>query len=135
MDGGRLVMNRGGETMNRVECWQIQPARSFMPVWSLCDGKPINPDEPYYFKQATWFTNGVAISSNGKLVATAESRSAGTSGGQPLIVLRQGNSGKVIVELGRSATSFETRLAVAADGLAVYVWDNRMLERCLSQHL
>jgi len=128
-DGGQLVMNRGGAGLNRVECWKIRPAGAFVSMWSICDGKPINPDEPYLFNQATWFTNGVAIGRDGKTVATAESRSAGSSGIEPLIVLRHGASGKAIAELGKSATSFDTRLAVAPDGHAVYAWNNRVLER------
>jgi WD40 repeat protein len=109
-DGGQLVMNRGGGGWNRVECWKVRPAGSFVAMWSILDGEPIDPNEPYLLNQATWFTNGVAISRDGKKVATAENRSAGTSGSEPLIVLRQGTSGKAIAELGKSATSFDTRL-------------------------
>jgi WD40 repeat protein len=128
-DGGRLVMNRGGAGFNRVESWKIRSSGSFLAVWSLCDGEPIDPYEPYLFNQAAWFTNGVAISRDGKMVTTAESRSAGASGVNPLIVLRHGASGKAIAELGKSATSFDGRLAVALDGRAVYAWDSRVLER------
>ena len=127
--GDRLVMSRGGAGFNRVECWEILPAGSFVPVWSIQDGEPVTPDEPYLLNQATWFTNGVAIGVDGKTIATAESRSAGTSGIEPLITLRDGATGQVLGELGQSATSFDTRLAVAPDGRAVYVWDNRVLER------
>jgi WD40 repeat protein len=128
-DGGRLVMNRGGAGSNRVESWKIRPAGSFVAEWSIRDGEPIDPEEPYVLHQATWFTNGVAIGRDGKMVVTAESRSAGTSGVEPLLVLRHGASGKAIAELGKSATSFDARLAIAPDGRAVYVWDNRVLER------
>jgi WD40 repeat protein len=45
------------------------------------------------------------------------------------MVLRNGASGKAVAELGRSATDFDTRLAVAHDGRAVYAWDKQVLER------
>jgi WD40 repeat protein len=128
-DGEKLVMNRGGGGLNRVECWKIRPAGSFVAMWSIRDGKPVDPDEPYLLNQAKWFTNGVAIGRDGNLVATAESRSFGSSGPEPLIVLRNGANGKAIAEFGKSVTSFDTRLATAPNSKAIYVWDNRVLER------
>ena len=128
-DGGRLVMSRGGAGMNRVECWEIRPAGHLVPLWSIRDGELIAPDEPYLLNQATWFTNGVAIAPDGKTVAAAESRSAGSSGVEPLVVLRDGTTGRAVADLGHSATSFDTRLAVAAGGRTLFTWDNRMLEQ------
>jgi WD40 repeat protein len=128
-DGSRLLMSRGGAGSNRVECWEIRPSGSFVPVWSIRDGEPVTSDEPYLLNQASWFSNGVASGPDGKTVVTAESRSAGTSGAAPLIVLRDGAGGRAIAELGQSATSFDTRLAVAADGRGLYAWDNNMVER------
>jgi WD40 repeat protein len=123
--GGRLVMCRSG----RVECWDVRPPESFVPAWSLRDGEPVDPSEPYLLNEATWGTNGVAIARDGRTVATAENRSAGTSGVNPLVVLRDGSTGRVISELGRSETSFNTRLAFATDDQALFTWDDRVLER------
>jgi WD40 repeat protein len=128
-DGKRLVMSRSGAGSNRVECWQIRKAGLFVAAWSILDGKPISPDEPYLLNQAEWSTNGVAINHDGKLVATAESRSRGTSGDEPLIVLRNGANGRAIAELGQSATSFQSRLAMAPDGRSLYAWDSQVLEK------
>jgi WD40 repeat protein len=122
-------MSRGGAGSNRVECWDIRPDGSFVPAWSIRDGQPISPDEPYLLNQATWFTNGVSIHYDGKTVATAESRLAGSSGARPLVALRDGDTGRAVAELGQSETSFDTRLAVAPDGQTLFAWDDRMLER------
>jgi WD40 repeat protein len=89
----------------------------------------VDPDEPYLLNHASWFTNGVATARDGKTVATAESRSTRSSGGEPLVVLRDGAAGRAVAELGRSETSFDTRLAFAPDGRAVFAWDDRVLER------
>lgn len=128
-DGGRLVMSRGGAGLNRVECWNIRSTASFVPAWSIRDGEPVAPDEPYLLNQSTWFCNEVAISHDGKTIATAESRSSGTSGDKSLIVLRDGATGRAVAELGRSETSFDVRLAVVPDGSTLFAWDNRVLER------
>ncbi|MCI0742789.1 MAG: WD40 repeat domain-containing protein [Gemmataceae bacterium] len=132
-DGKQLVMSRGGGRSNRLECWNVlegprKGGETFVPVWSIRDGKPIDPNEPYLHNQATWFTNGVAIGRDGKSVAAAESRAGGV-GIEPFVVLRHGTSGKVIADIGKSATSFDTRLAMAPDGQTMYAWDNRLLER------
>ena len=124
-DGGRLVMCRSG----RVECWDVRPPERFVPAWSLRAGEPVDPTEPYLLNEATWGTNGIAVARDGQIVATAESRSASTTGVNPLVVLRAGATGRAITELGRSETSFDTRLAFATDGQAVFTWDDRVLER------
>jgi WD40 repeat protein len=79
--------------------------------------------------EATWGTNGVATARDGQTIATAENRSAGASGVNPLVVLRNGATGRAVTELGRSETSFDTRLAFASDGQALFTWDDRVLER------
>lgn len=127
-NGGQLVMSRGGASLNRLECWKVRANGAFTAQWSLCDGESIDPAEPYLFNQAKWFTNGVAVSRDGKLLVTAESRSS-ASGDRPLIVSRRGASGKLVAELGRSATGFAARLAIASHGKAAYVWDKSMVER------
>jgi WD40 repeat protein len=124
-DGRQLVMNRGGGGSNRVECWKIRPKGAFAAVWSIRDGNLVDPDEPFYLNQATWFTNAVATSRDGKVVATAESRQ---TAGAPLLVLRNAASGEVAAEPGELATSF-VRLAFSPDGKAVYAWDDNGLER------
>ncbi len=128
-DGQRLVMNRGGAGSNRVECWDVRAPESFELMWSLRNGEPVDASEPHFFNRATWSTNGVAIARDGKTIATAESRSAGASGVKPLVVLRNGATGRAIADLGRSETSFDTRLAFAPDGRALFTWDDRVLER------
>jgi len=128
-DGRRFVLSRGGAGSNRVECWRVSPTGRFAAVWSIRDGKPVAPQEPYLLNQATWSTNGVTIDRHGKTVVSAESRSGGSSGNKPLIVIRHGGNGKAVAELGESATGFDTRLAMAADGRAAYAWDNRVFER------
>lgn len=128
-DGTCLAMTRGGAGQSRVECWKVSRAGLFFPAWSLLDGKPINPDELYYFNQAKWWTNAVAISRDGKVVVTAENRSASASGDRPTIVQRQGGTGKAVADLGTSATGFDMHLAVAADGKGVFAWDGKLLER------
>ncbi len=128
-NGGRLVMTRGGAGCNRVECWKVRPAGSFAPLWSLRDGKPVGSDEPYLLNQAAWFTNAVAFHPNGKILATAESRSGGAAQSKPLVVLRDGKNGAVLAELGQSATDFDVRLALAPDGRSVFAWERQMLER------
>jgi hypothetical protein len=128
-NGKQLVMNRGGAGLNRVECWKIGPRGTFVASWSILDGEPVDPAEPYLFNQAKWFTNAVAVSRDGEIVATAESRSDGASGGKPLIVIRQGTTGTIIAELGQSDTDFQVELAFAPYNRAVYTWDNQVLER------
>lgn len=128
-DGGRLVMSRGGAGFNRVECWDVRPTGLFAAMWSILDGEPVTPDEPYFLNQSTWFFNGVAISHNGERVATADTREAGASGIEPLVVLRDGDTGRSVAELGRSMTSFDTRLAFAPNGRTLFTWDNRVLEQ------
>jgi WD40 repeat protein len=128
-NGTRLVMSRGGGTMNRVECWKVQASGGFSSQWSICDGKPINPDEPYLIHQAKWFTHGVAIRTDAKIVATAEDRTGGAPRVHRRIIVRDGKSGKEIAELGETAGSFYTRLLMAVDGRATYAWDNELLER------
>jgi WD40 repeat protein len=127
-DGKRLIMSRGGAGANRVECWKVPRPGAFMPLWSLRNGKPVPMDDPHYHGSAKWFTNGVAISRNGKTLVTAETRS-GASGNNPLVVLRDAGTGKSIAELGRSSTSFQARPDFAPDGHAVYLWEERLLER------
>jgi WD40 repeat protein len=100
-----------------------------MATWSIRDGESIAPDEPIFFNQATWFTNGVAIDHSGKTVATAESRRDDSPRVAPMIVIRDGASGDAVAELGETAASAQTRLAFAPDGRALYAWDNRLLER------
>jgi WD40 repeat protein len=129
-DGGRLVVSRGGAGLNRVECWAVRRPGSFDPVWSIRDGEPIAMDEPYLLNQAGWFTNAVAVSPDGTMVATAESRSGGgTSGTESLLVTRDGGSSRTSAELGKSATSFDCRLAFAPDGGTLFAWDKRVIER------
>ena len=126
-DGGTLLMNRGGAGLNRVECWAIRGS-NFTPAWSLMDGKACDTAEPYYLNQSNWFTNGLAISSDGKLLVTAESRTS-TSGNKPLVVVRSASTGRLKVELGQSETSFSSRVAISPDSRAAFVWDDRTLER------
>jgi WD40 repeat protein len=128
--GRRLAVSRGGAGLNRVECWEVRPAGPFVPVWSIRDGKPVDPYEPYLLNQAKWFSNALALSPDGKTVATAESRTkAGASWGEPLLVIRDGATGRAVAELGKSATGFNGRLAFAPDGRAQFAWDERVLER------
>jgi WD40 repeat protein len=129
-DGGRLVLTRGGAGGNRVECWDVRPGGEFVPVWSLRDGRPISPDEPYSHNQTRWFTNAVALRPDGTRVATAESRSGhGTAKEAPLLVVRDGATGVAVAELGRPATNYRLRLAFAPDGAALFAGDERVLER------
>jgi hypothetical protein len=122
-------MSRGGAGSNRVECWEVRPDGTFAAVWSLRDGEPVAPHEPYLLNQADWSTNAVAVGPGGRAVVAAESRSSGTTGVQPLVVLRDGNTGRAAADLGRSDTSFDARLAVAPDGSAAFAWDDRVVER------
>jgi WD40 repeat protein len=128
-NGKRLILSRGGGTDNRVECWNVRPTGALSPAWSLLDGKSIPSDEPYLLNQSKWNTNGVAIFPNGKTIAAAENRATSISGECPLIALRDGSTGKIIADLGPSDVGFDTRLAAAPDGRAVYVWDTTALER------
>jgi WD40 repeat protein len=128
-DGRQLVMSRGGAGLNRVECWDVHRTGKFVAAWSIRDGEPVSPDEPYLLNQATWFSNGIAIRRDGRMVATAESRRGGTLGDAPFVVLRDGVNGNSLAELGRSATNYEIRLAFAPDGGSLYTWAGRVLER------
>jgi WD40 repeat protein len=124
-DGRKLVLSRGGGGSNRVECWNVRASGSLAVAWSIRDGKPIKPSEPYLINEAKWLTYAVAIRRDGKKIGTVEARSFG-----PLVVvLRDVVSGKSVAELGKSATSFLATMAFAPDGKAAYVWDDRVLER------
>jgi WD40 repeat protein len=127
-DGRRLVMSRGAAL--RVECWGVRSTGRFVPAWSMRDGKPVDTDEPYGLGQVKWFTHAVALSLDGKRVATAEIREGGgLSKNKPLLVIRDGATGRAVAELGKLATSFSPRLTFAPDGRALFAWDNRVLER------
>jgi WD40 repeat protein len=126
-DGSRLVMSRGGYGSNRVECWNVLPSGSFKSAWSLRDGKPVKPDEPYLLNETTWSINEVAVSRDGKTVATHENRAI--RGSKALLVVRKGAGGKLIAELGQTETSFMARLAVAPEGQTLYAMDDLILER------
>jgi WD40 repeat protein len=130
-DGRRLVVSRGGAADNRLECWDSRPAGALVPAWSLLNGKPVDPDEPYLFNQANWFSNAVALSLDGKQVATAESRPGqGRSGYRALLVVRDGATGQLITELGPAAISFlRGGLALAPDGRALFALGEQALER------
>jgi WD40 repeat protein len=125
-DGRRLVMSRGAA--NQVECWGVRPTGRFVPAWAIRDGKPVDTDER--FPRVKWFTHAVALSLDGKRVATAEVREGGDlSKNKPLLVIRDGATGRAVAELGKLATSFTPRLTFAPDGRALFAWDNRVLER------
>lgn len=128
-DGGRLVMSRGGAGSNRVECWAVGLPRSLLPLWTIQDGEPVASDTPYLLNQSIWFTNGVAIGRNGKAVGTVESRSNSTSGDKPLVVLRDGITGRLVADFGQSETSFRARIEFETDERALFVWDDRIMER------
>lgn len=128
-DGTRLVMGRDGAG-RRVECWRVVQGNSFaaQPEWSLQDGVQIDPNTPYYLASKAQWGSHVAISPDGSLLVTGESRDGGT-GERPLIVTRHAISGELIAEYGKSMTSFDTRLAVAQDNRTAFAWDNRVIER------
>ncbi len=129
-DGERLVVSRGGAGSNRVECWKILPSLSFVALWSIRDGQKVAPDEPYLFNQAGWFFNAVALSPDGKKVATSECRNSDRfSAVEDLLVIRNGNNGQIATELGKSATRFKSRMAFAPDEGTLFVWDDRLIER------
>jgi WD40 repeat protein len=130
-DGRRLVLSRGGGGSNRVECWAVGRPASFNAVWSIRDGEPIDPGEPYLLNQAGWFTNAVALNPGGSRAATTEHRSgSGLSGARGgLLVIRDGATGRAIAELGTSATSLGARMVFAPDGGVVFTWDSRVIER------
>lgn len=119
-------MSRGGGGCNRVECWGVTPAGEFVPAWSIRDGESIDPDTPYYLNTATWFTDAVAVSPDGCTVATVESRRDGAA---PLLVLRDGATGRVMGELGTPGTSFKFRLAFATGVPTLFALGDRVLER------
>jgi hypothetical protein len=131
-DGRRLVMNRGGYSCNRVECWEIRPPELFAPLWSILDGEPINPDEPFLLNQATWFTNGVAISPDreclGQSPAGAVGRASGpdlaphTSAG-PRAHYRIGNSPIVRFRPLRFRPTFDKWSGESCGGVFLHVTD------------
>lgn len=120
-DGGRLVMSHGGAGSNRVELWDVRPRAALARLWSIRDGEPIDPDEPYPLNQAKRFTDAVALHPRGKSVATLESFS--------VLVLRDGASGRSAAELGTSEVGLGARLAFAPDGRSLYASGLRVLER------
>lgn len=126
-DGSRLVMNRSLGS-SRIECWQVSSSGSFTAEWSLLDGKPIDPDEPYYLNAGFW-SSKLALSDDGSLIVSAETRVKGASGDRPLIVTRHAKSGRQIAELGVSTCGFRTRISVAPDNQTAFVWDDTTLER------
>lgn len=151
-DGRRLV-TRGFIAGAWVDCWDVHPDGSFAPVWSIRDGvlvdqREAGPYEEFRGFKGVWCTKGVALAHDGKTVATAESRRAGA---KPLVVLRDGSTGRAVAELGRSQASSpapprasrraaisedelrwlstDTRLAFSPDGRTLFAWDERVLER------
>jgi WD40 repeat protein len=86
----------------------------------------VDPDAPYLLNEAACTVDGVAISPDSSVVATAETWPNRTS---YHLVLRDGGTGRSVADLGELATGFKVRLAFAADGRALFAHDERVLER------
>jgi WD40 repeat protein len=129
-DGSRLAVSRGGASFNRVECWNVTANGTFSVAWALRNGRPLASVEDVYFVRDNWFTNGVAFSFCGTLLATVDDPRDGenrTPGGC-LTYIRSASDGQVIKEAGQFAVSVGFRLMFVPDNSAIIGYEEHRLQ-------
>ncbi len=125
--GTHVAVSRGGAGLNRVECWEIDAAGPFTPVWRLRGGKVTAQFDPVYIDHATGFHDAVRFSPDGRTLAVVMNPGTNANGPHKL-TLRDADTGKLLGELGTLPVTVGFRMRFTPDGAQLIGWEERWAE-------
>lgn len=129
-DGRRLVRGCGLTGSNEIGCWAADSDNGFTHIWSRQDDDPLQPETDHDPSSIIWRDYTVAVNADGSRVACTDRFIDGQPGSHNRkMVVRDGDDGRAIADLGDTDATFQGELAFAPGGTSLFVWDQQLLER------
>jgi hypothetical protein len=122
-DGSAFAVCRGGATVSRVECWDVEPGGAFVPRWRFRNGALSNDLAPIYIDPKSAFCEAVRFAPDGRTLAVVEHRCAKPRGPHVLAV-HDAATGKRLREVGTLPVTVGFRMRYTPDGKRLIGWES-----------
>lgn len=119
--GGRLAVSRGGGGLNRVECWEIDPAGPFIPNWLLRGGTVTAAFEPVTIDHTAGFHDAVRFAPDGRTLAVVVNRGSNPNGPH-VLAIHDADTGKWRRDVGTLPVTVGFRMRFTPDGARLVGW-------------